>query len=107
MSDLESLMEARDTYKRYITTMHRLIGTMVACWLAEVPLILYAPIMLTVAVPGAVTAGIVAWWTYYDAHHGPIGTQKNDYNRLVQYRPTIPGPRAALAAAEANYRRTL
>jgi len=107
MNDLETVLEARDAYKRYATTMRRLLGTMVLCWLSEVPLIIYAPIMLVVATPAAVTAGIIAWWNYYDAHHGPIGTQKNDYNRIVRYRPSIPGPRAALAAAEANYRRTL
>jgi hypothetical protein len=80
----------------------------VVCWLAGVPLIIYAPTMLVVSVPASITAGIVTWWTYWDARHDQeISFQKNSWGDREPYRPRVPGPRERLAAAEMAYRKAL
>lgn len=105
---LEELTQARETWKRYTRTMHRLIGIMVACWLASAPIILYMPVLLVVSLPGAAVSGIVAWWTHFDYHHGEEVSHKDRWGDLDSgYRKRIPGPHARLLAAEAAYRRTL
>ena len=111
MSDLHvmvELAEARDAWDNYTRKMHRLIGCMAVCWLAGVPLIMYAPIMLVVSAPAAVTSGIVAWWTYWDARHGhETAFEKNHWGDREPYRPRIPGPRERLSAAETAYRKAM